>query len=128
MMAKVGKPARFLAGVGGAILILTATYHGMGYSGIKHFLEQSSVENEWALVLAGLWVFVSWHWVVIAAPPVWLAIRPHRQLWPAVAFCGVVAFADFIWVLLLAGFFAGTGLLLLASLCMIASAVVVDRG
>lgn len=123
----MNKWPRVLAGIGGAILIVTAVFHGMGFMSVKSILAQSAINPEWATALSGLWVFVSWHWLVIAAPPVWFAIRKSSFNRFVLAFCGVVAFGDFLWVFIPAGFFAGTALLLLASLCLLVSAWMAKR-
>jgi len=127
MRININKWSRVLAGIGGAILLITAVFHGTGLLSVKSVLAQSSIDPEWASVLSGLWVFVSWHWLVIAAPSVWFAIRNSGNGRSMLFFCGIVAFGDFWWVLTLAGFFAGTALLLLASLCLLAGGWMANR-
>lgn len=104
-----------IGGVGG-LLLVTAIYHASGYRGVSSRLVSSSLSSELATILGGLWLFFSWHLLVVGLAVVWAAVSGAARWRPVLLFLGLVAIGDFLWVLRMAGWFPGTVLLLLAGL------------
>lgn len=118
----MSKTARTLSLVGSLVLVATALFHGSGIGDIRAALGDSSLAPFFVGLFGGLWLFFAWHLVVIALPPLYVAMRRLPGARAIVAFCGLVAFGDFVWVVSLAGFFPGSIALLLGSLCLLAAA------
>ena len=120
--------ARWAAIIGGFLLLVTAAYHGSGILEIASELEALSLPEPLVKALSGLWIFFSWHLVVVAAAALLVSFRaPGWARWPLL-FCGVVAFGDFLLVLKVSGWFAGTLLLSVAAACLLVGSILASSG
>jgi hypothetical protein len=108
--------------VASTILVATAAFHATGYSSVARQVASSSLSPFFKRALPPIWLFFSWHLVAIA-----LAVsaasfsRLAAVARPILLAAAVVVAVDFLWVLSIAGLFAGTILLLTASACLFAA-------
>ena len=107
------KLPRVLAGLSGLLLLTDAYFHATGAGAVRDALNNAEVVTFFAEALPVIWLFFSWHLVVMAMPMLWAAIANPGWIMPAAIFCGVVALGDFFWVYSVAGWFPGTLILLL---------------
>lgn len=106
--------SRVLAGLGAIVLLAIAYLHSTAYSEVQTILAQAGVEGFFGAALPVMWMFFSWHLVVIALPMLLGAITNPPWFLPAAIFCGTVVLVDFFWVYSITGWFPGTIGLLLA--------------
>ena len=111
--------AAFLVICGAAILVATAAFHASGYEFVASEIEASSVAPFVKRAVPTIWLFFSWHLVAIASGAVGALLAVRHAAKPILIACSVVTAVDFIWVYSIAGFFVGTLLLLLGSLCFL---------
>ncbi|MDJ0656138.1 MAG: hypothetical protein QNJ40_18390 [Xanthomonadales bacterium] len=64
-----------------------------------------------AQALPVIWLFFSWHLIVLSIPLLWASIAKPAWFLQAAFFCGLVALGDFFWVYSVTGWFPGTVLL-----------------
>ncbi len=124
---RTGKAPRIVAALAGALLVTTAIYHGSGFDGLASMLRTSSLEPQFVPAISGLWLFFSWHLLVLSAPPIWAAVTGRPWYRPVLLFCGVVALGDFSAVLWAAGWFPGTVILLVIVFCFLVSGYFWER-
>lgn len=105
---------RAKVGGSGLLLLVTGAYHASGSRALGAELAASSLSAELTAALGALWLFFSWHLLVIGLGAVMAALSGAGWLRPVLLFGGAVTIGDFLWVLSLAGWFPGTVLLLLA--------------
>lgn len=122
MSSVPGRAPRFLAALGGLLLLATAALHGSGYGGISAAIAEAPVDAFVRDVVPSLWLFFSWHLAALAVAAMVAAFLGATHLRPLLWFAAVVAFVDMLWVFTLAGVFIGTALLALAALCLVAAA------
>lgn len=120
-LAQTKRTSRIIAAVGGILLLIIAVYHGSGVQWFDSMLSSSSLSPDLVRALNGLWLFFSWHMLVLCVPPIWAAAVGRSWFRPVLLFCGAVTLGDFIWVLWLAGWFPGTVILVVAALCLLTS-------
>jgi len=118
---------RTLAGLSGLLLLVDAYLHSTGTYRVKEVLNTTQIPEFFAQAFPILWLFFSWHLVVIAVPLLWASITSPRWFLPASAFCGVVVLGDFFWVYSVAGWFPGTVVLLLAVVSLAATTTILIR-
>lgn len=114
--------ARVLVAVAALILLATAAFHGSGHGDVSAAIAASSASAFLQGVVPGLWLFFSWHLVAIGLGALAVAMRGGRSMKPLLWFVTVVTLVDTLWLLKVAGVFAGTGLLALSALCLAAGA------
>lgn len=121
-MAK-GKLPRFSIGLAGFVLLGTAALHASGYRSVAEAIAGSEVSSFIKRAAPSLWLFFSWHLSALAAGCFWAAVQGGAAARVLVWFVAVVVIVDLLWVLSIAGLFAGTGLLALAAVCTIVAGV-----
>jgi len=109
-----------LVAAGAVVLLATAAFHASGHGDVARQAAASSLEPFLAAALPTLWLFFSWHLAAVALGVVASLFAAAATTRAVALGCGFVAAVDFLWVLSLAGFFAGTALLVLASLLLLA--------
>lgn len=116
------RAARILCVVGCILLLVTAIFHGTGYSGVSDAISASNASAFLKRAVPGLWAHFSIHLAVLAAFGVLVSFSAHgaRSL---VALLALAVAADAALVFSLAGFFAGVALLVAAALCFALAAV-----
>ena len=119
--------ARVLGGLSGLLLLLTAYFHSTGIDGVRAAVEKAQMTGFFAEAFPVLWLFFSWHLMVIAMPLLWAAIKSPSWFFQACIFCGLVALGDFFWVFSLAGWFPGTIILLSVVGLLLAVCVILTR-
>ncbi|MBT8052835.1 MAG: hypothetical protein HKN57_06755 [Xanthomonadales bacterium] len=100
--------ARTILGVCSVLLVGTAYYHSTGLAGLEEAISDTSLPTFLAKGIPILWLFFSWHLIVVSVPLLWLAVRLPNWSVPVALFCGVVVLGDFMWVFSVAGWFPGT--------------------
>lgn len=118
---------RALAGVAALVLFATAAFHGSGYSGVSESIAASSASSGLKEIVPGLWLFFSWHLSALGLGALWATLRGSSTMRALVWFGAAVVAVDTLFVLKLAGFFAGTVLLALATACLVVAAVQWER-
>jgi hypothetical protein len=113
---------RVLAGVAGAILVATAMLHGSGTASVSESIAGTAASPFVQRMVPGLWLFFSWHLIALGCGMLAAAWRGGAAMRALVWFAAVVVLVDTLWVLRLAGLFAGTALLALATLCLVGAA------
>ena len=63
---KTGKAQRIAAAVAGVLLLTIAVYHGSGFQGFSSMLHGSSLNPEFVQIGGGLWLFFSWHMLILS--------------------------------------------------------------
>src|SRR5262249_60806335 len=84
--------ARVLVAVAALVLIATAVYHATAYTEVTSAVAVPGISRFVRRALPGLWVFLSWHLLELAAAASWAALRGGPSARPLVIFCrGVMA-------------------------------------
>lgn len=112
-----------LAALAALVLVATAVFHGSGYSGVSESIGGSSASSFLKGVVPGLWLFFSWHLAALGLGALWAALRGGASMRALVWFAAAVVAVDTLWLLKLAGLFAGTALLALAAACLVTAAL-----
>jgi len=117
-----------LAALGSIVLLATAAFHATGYGFVAREITSSSVAPFVKSAVPTLWLFLSWHLVAVALAVLagLLAAQPTTR--GVLLGCSLVTLIDFGWVFSIAGFFAGSALLLFAALCLLAGGALLPRG
>lgn len=119
---------RALAGLSGLLLLVDAYLHSTGAAPVREALAGAEIPEFFAQALPIIWLFFSWHLVVVAVPLLWASITNPPWFLPASIFCGVVALGDFFWVYSVGGWFPGTVVLLLVVAALGATTIGLVRG
>lgn len=116
--------ARLLAALSSVLLLIVAYLHTLGLPGVRKALAEGQIEGFFGAALPVIWLFFSWHLLVMAVLLLWAALT--RPIWflPAMIFAGAVTLGDFLWVYSVAGWFPGTIGLALALAFAVSAAVV----
>lgn len=114
--------ARALAGLGGVLLLINSYLHSTGLAGVREVVGAVELPGFFAAALPVLWLFFSWHLVILAAPLLVASAANPRWFVPAAGFCGAVALGDFFWIFGVAGWFPGTVIQLVVVALLAASA------
>lgn len=112
-----------MAAAAALVLLATAAFHATGYRPLVDAISASALSPFFRRSLPGIWLFFSWHLVAIALALAWSAIRGSSHARPLMIFCAVLVSVDTVFVFSLAGFFAGTALLVAAALGVVIAAV-----
>ncbi len=119
------KVAKTLGVLGSLLLLATAAFHFSGYAHVGEAISQSDVSAFLKRAVPGLWLHFSIHLAFLAAAAFWGALRGGIAVRPIFIFLAVAVAVDTVVVFMLAGFFAGVGLLGAAALCLAAAAAAV---
>jgi hypothetical protein len=114
---------RLLSALAAILLAATAAFHATGYRAVADAVAASAMSPFFRTVLPGIWVFFSWHLVALAFGLAWAALRASSSARPLVVFIAVVLCADTLFVVSLAGLFAGTALMGAAAACVVMAAL-----
>ena len=106
--------ARGLIGLSGLLLLADAYLHSTGVDGLERVLSTTNIPGFYARALPTLWIFFSWHLIVVALPLLWSAISNPQWFLPVSVFCGFVVLGDLFWVYSAAGWFPGSVILAVA--------------
>ncbi|MDP9191373.1 MAG: hypothetical protein M3P06_06705 [Acidobacteriota bacterium] len=117
------KTPRILAALAATVLVATAAFHATGYSALADSVTASAISPFFQKALPGIWLFFSWHLIALAMGLAWASLRGSSSARPLVTFIALLACADTLFVLSLAGLFAGTLLLVGAALCLVVASV-----
>jgi len=115
--------ARVLVAVAALVLIATAVYHATAYTEVTSAVAVPGISRFVRRALPGLWFFLSWHLLELAAAASWAALRGVPSARPLVIFCGAVMAADTAFIFSLAGVFPGTLMLAAAAVCLVVGAL-----
>ncbi len=121
------RAARILCVVGCALLLITALFHGTGFSDVRDAISESTASGFLMRAVPGLWLHFSIHLVALAAFGILAMFSLAHGARRLVALLALVVAADAGLVLSLAGFFAGVALLVAAALCFALAAVIPGR-
>ena len=107
--------AKILCIIGCVVLLVTAVFHGTGYTAVSDAVSELSSSGLKA-ALPGMWLHFSIHLATLIAFGLLALFSTHgtRSL---VALIALVVAADATLVFYFIGFFAGVALLVAASLC-----------
>ena len=109
-------------------MLADAYLHSTGTSEVRQALSGADVPAFFAEALPTIWLFFSWHLVVVAIPLLWASVRNPPWFLQASIFCGFVALVDFFWVYSVAGWFPGTLVLLLVVAGLMITTLLLLRG
>jgi hypothetical protein len=123
---KMLRVSKILCALGSILLLVTAAFHGMGYSNINDAISRSDSSTFLKHAVPGLWAHFSIHLVVLAAFGLVLAFSPHRAR-TLIALLALAVVVDAAWAFSLAGFFMGVALLVAAALCFAFAALAPDN-
>ena len=115
--------ARVLSCTSALLLIATAYLHSTGTEGVRELLAANNITGFFGEALPVIWLFFSWHLVILATPLVWASITNPHWFFPASAFCSVIVIGDFFWVYSIAGWFPGTIILCCTIVSLITTAI-----
>lgn len=116
--------ARILPIFSGLLILATAALHYTGYESVSSVLAESGVPSFFASGLPVIWLYFSWHLVVISGVLFWVALINPPWSFPAVVFCAFVSLVDFGWVFSVAGWFPGTTMLFSAAILLFVVVVI----
>ena len=114
---------RLLTSFAASVLVLTAAFHATGYGALSESVATSAISPFFQKALPGIWLFFSWHLVALAVGLAWASLRGGGSARPLVTFIAVLACGDTLFVLSVAGIFAGTLLLAGAAICLVIASV-----
>ena len=114
---------RILSVIAALVLLATAAFHATGHSALADELGRSQLTPFFQQSLPGIWLFFSCHLVTVAFGLGWVALRGSGSARPLLIFLAAVVCLDTLFVLSLAGLFAGTLLLSGAALFTIIAAI-----
>ncbi len=118
-MDRVSKP---LCVIGCVLLLVTAVFHGTGYSAVTDAVFKSNHPAMLKAALPGMWLHFSIHLVVLSALALFASFsaRGSRGL---LLLISVAVATDTILVWYYVGFFAGVALLVAAAVCFALAAL-----
>lgn len=122
LAASLAKPVALASGV---VLGAVSALHATGVSWVARSLESAPPDLQ--RLLPGVWLFFSWHLLALAGAIVATAVASPPWARPVIWGCAVVAIVDTVWVSVIAGFFIGSSLLVVAALSITFSAAVWPR-
>ncbi len=123
MDQQTARRPRIFATTGASLLLLTAAAHAGGFSAARDEVADPPVDQFIHDVLPGLWLFFSWHLVVVAAAVLWVTWRRRLDGRTMIVFTAAATIGAALWVGFLAGWlFPGTWLIVVAAGCLVAAA------
>lgn len=114
---------RILTALAAIVLAATAAFHATGYGAVVDAVASPDASSFLRKALPGIWLFFSWHLVALAAGLGWASFSGSAAARPLVSFIAILTCVDTLFVLRLAGFFVGTGLLAGAAVAVVIAAV-----
>lgn len=117
------KTARILAAAAAVVLFATAAFHATGYEPLRDAVSGSTLIPFFRDAIPGIWLFFSWHLAALACALGWISLRHSHSARPLLVFAAIVVCVDTLFVISLAGFFAGTALLAAAAACTVVAAI-----
>lgn len=117
--------ARWLIIASSVILFVTALFHGSGYGGVAKAIEASDADPFLISAVKGLWLMFSIHLIILSL--VFIAVSRSLQAKRLVLLCALFPAADTVLLLIFVGVFAGTIMLAVASLLVIAGALLLPQ-
>ncbi len=110
---------RVLVTVSGLLVLATAVFHYTGYESVISALAEAELPGFFAAGLPMLWLYFSWHLIVISGVLFSVALLRPGWSFPAMVFCAFVLIGDFGWVFSVAGVFPGTIMLFSAAVLLL---------
>lgn len=119
------KTARWLIIAASVILFATALFHASGYNSVARAIEASNAKPFLISAVKGLWLMFSIHLIILSL--VLIALSRGLQAKRLVLLCALFPAADTAILLVFAGVFAGTIMLAVASLLLIAGGLLLPQ-
>ncbi|HET7691674.1 MAG TPA: hypothetical protein VFM44_01160 [Gemmatimonadota bacterium] len=116
------KTSRILSRFAAIVLLATAIFHATGYTDLDRAVDASDLSPFFRRALPRIWLFFSWHLIAVAGALGWASLSGSRSGRPLLTFAAILICADALFVLWVAGFFAGTVLLFAAAVCAVVAA------
>jgi hypothetical protein len=113
------KTLTLLTSLAAIVLVATAGFHATGYRSLSASVMSSAISPFFQKALPGIWLFFSWHLVALALGLVWATLRVDGSMRSLVRFIAILVCVDTLFVLWVAGVFAGTILLAGAAVCLV---------
>jgi len=114
-IASSDQPSRWAFGGAGAVMVVTAGIHGLGYREVTAQLATSSLEAPWQTGIEGLWLIFSLHVVIVGALFLVASVRPPSVSTTVLVVAGLVPAADTVMLYAFVGMFVGTVALAIAA-------------